>query len=436
MTQDFAREYQDKLRTIPEALSTIHSGDCIFTTNNYSEPAGFLSELHTIAERVEGVKVWKGRSGEYPFMSDPQMKGHIEMYTYFMGPLFYKKSQPLGLVEYVPTDLANYYYVAVAGHPASVYVCGTTVMDDDGYFYLPMNHVGDGVSMQHAMDTGARIIVEVNHCYHKMNGSLRIHISQVEQIIVHDAPETITPTIPSTPVEIAIGEAVADLVENGDTIQLGIGGIPNAVGGFLKDKKDLGIHTEMFTTAFMDLIKCGAINGERKPVDKGIHPCAFVEGEKELYEFVSQNRNIVLRAAPDIVDPFIVAQQDHITAINTCVEVDLTGQVCSESVGYKQIAGSGGAFCFAYGTFRAAHGKNILAFQAKNKGGQYKIKSMLTPGAVVTIPRNYVDYFVTDYGVAKLKGLSVTERAKALIAIAHPEQREALTADAKKMGLL
>ena len=122
MTQDYTREYQDKLRTIPEALSTIQSGDCIFTTNNYSEPAGFLSELHTIADHVEGVKVWKGRSGEYPFMSDPAMKGHIEMYTYFMGPLFYKKSQPLGLVEYVPTDLANYYYVAVAGHPASVYV--------------------------------------------------------------------------------------------------------------------------------------------------------------------------------------------------------------------------------------------------------------------------------------------------------------------------
>ena len=278
--------------------------------------------------------------------------------------------------------------------------------------------------------------MEVNHNFHRMNGSLRIPVDKVDAIIIHDAPETITPTIPSTDVERAIGEAVADLIDNGDTIQLGIGGIPNAVGGFLKDKRDLGIHTEMFTTAFMDLIQCGAINGERKPVDKGIHPCAFVEGEKELYRFVSENKNIVLRAAPDIVDPFIVAQQDHIASINTCVEVDLTGQVCSESVGYKQIAGSGGAFCFAYGTFRAAHGKNILAFQSKNKGGQYKIKAMLTPGAVVTIPRNYVDYFVTDYGVAKLKGLSVAERAKALIAIAHPEQREELTAEAKKMGLI
>ena len=433
---DYQKMYQDKLRTIPEALATIQSGDCIFTTNNYSEPAGFLSELHTIADHVENVKVWKGRSGEYPFMTDPNMKGRIEMYTYFMGPLFYKKSQPLGLVEYVPTDLANYYSVAVAGHPANVYVTGVTDMDENGFFYLPMNHVGDGVTMQHALDAGGRIIVEVNHNFHRMNGSLRIPVDKVDAILVHDAPETITPTIPSTDVERAIGEAVADLIDNGDTIQLGIGGIPNAVGGFLKDKRDLGIHTEMFTTAFMDLIQCGAINGERKPVDKGIHPCAFVEGEKELYRFVSENKNIVLRAAPDIVDPFIVAQQDHIASINTCVEVDLTGQVCSESVGYKQIAGSGGAFCFAYGTFRAAHGKNILAFQSKNKGGQYKIKAMLTPGAVVTIPRNYVDYFVTDYGVAKLKGLSVAERAKALIAIAHPEQREELTAEAKKMGLI
>ena len=138
---DDQKMYQDKLRTIPEALATIQSGDCIFTTNNYSEPAGFLSELHTIADHVENVKVWKGRSGEYPFMTDPNMKGRIEMYTYFMGPLFYKKSQPLGLVEYVPTDLANYYYVAVAGHPANVYVTGVTDMDENGFFYLPMNHV-------------------------------------------------------------------------------------------------------------------------------------------------------------------------------------------------------------------------------------------------------------------------------------------------------
>ena len=436
MSQDYSSQYSDKLRTVSECLDTIQSGDCIFTTNNYSEPAGFLSLLHTIAPRVENVRVWKGRSGEYPFMSDPAMKGHIEMYAFFYGPLFAKKSAPYGLVEFVPTDLANYYYVAVAGHPANVYVCGTTDMDENGYFYLPMNHVADGVTMQHALDTDARIIVEVNHNYHRMNGSLRIPIDKVDTIIVHDAPETITPDMESTAVEIAIGEAVADLVENGDSIQLGIGGIPNAVGGFLKDKKDLGIHTEMFTTALMDLIQCGAVNGERKPVDKGIHPCAFVEGEAELYDFVSCNRNIVLRAAPDIVDPFIVAQQDHMTAINTCVEVDLTGQVCSESVGYHQISGAGGAFCFAYGTFRAAHGKNILAFQSKARNGAYKIKSILTPGAIVTIPRNYVDYFVTDYGVAKLKGCSVSERARQLIAIAHPEQREELTADAKKMGLI
>ena len=433
---DYQKMYQDKLRTIPEVLATIKSGDCLFTVNNYSEAVGFLEQLHTIAPNVENVKVWKGRTGAYEFMSDPAMKGHIEMYTYFMGPLFYKKAQPLGLVEYVPTDLANYFYVAVQGHPANVYVTAVTDMDENGYFHLPMNHVGDGLAMQHAVDTNARIIVEVNHNLHHMNGSVRIPIDKVEAIVIHDAPEHVTPTIPSTDVEKAIGEAVADLVDDGDTLQLGIGGIPNAVGGFLKDKRDLGIHTEMFTTAFKDLIECGAVNGERKPVDKGLHPAAFVEGETELYEFVSQNKNIILRAAPDIVDPFIIAKQDHMTAINTCVEVDLTGQVASESVGYKQIAGAGGAFLFAYGTFRAAHGKNILAFQAKNKGGQYKIKSMLTPGAIVTIPRNYVDYFVTDYGVAKLKGRSVSERAKALIAIAHPEQREELTADAKKMGLI
>lgn len=433
---DYIRMYEEKRRTIPQVLETIKSGDCIFTTNNYSEPAGFLSHLHEIAPNVEDVKVWKGRSGEYPFMSDPAMKGHIGMYTYFYGPLFYKKSRPLDLVDFVPADLANYYYVAVANHPANIYITGVTPMDDDGYFYLPMNHVGDGVTLQHALDTKGRIIVEVNRNFHRMNGSLRIPISAVDAIIEHDAPETITPTIQATEVEKKIGEAVASLVEDGDTLQLGIGGIPNAVGMFLKDKRDLGIHTEMFTTAFMELIKSGAVNGERKKIDKGIHPCAFVEGEKELYQFVQDNKNIVLRSAPEIVDPFIVAQHDHMTAINTCVEIDLTGQVCSESVGPKQISGAGGAFCFAYGTFRAAYGKSILAFQSQNKNGQFKIKSMLTPGAIVTIPRNYVDYIVTDYGIAKLKGCTVAERARQLINIAHPDQREQLTAEAKQMLLI
>lgn len=433
---DYIRMYEDKRRTIPEALSTIQSGDCLFTTNNYSEPAGFLSRLHEIAPRVENVRVWKGRSGEYPFMSDPAMKGHIEMYTYFYGPLFSKKSRPLGLVDFVPTDLMNYYSIAVANHPANVYVTGVTEMDDDGYFYLPMNNVADGITMQHAIETNGRIIVEVNKNFHRMNGSVRIPIDVVDIILRHDAPETITPTLESTAVEKAIGEACASLVEDGDTLQLGIGGIPNAVGMFLKDKHDLGIHTEMFTSAFMDLIQCGAVNGERKPIDKGIHPCAFVEGEAELYRFVSENRNIVLRPAPQIVDPFIVAQQDHITAINTCVEIDLTGQVASESVGWKQIAGAGGAFCFAYGTFRAAHGKNILAVQSKTKRGDFKIKSMLTPGAIVTIPRNYVDIIVTEYGIARLKGRTVSERARQLIAIAHPDQREELTSEARKMLLI
>ena len=429
---DYSGMYQEKSRTIQEALATIRSGDCIFTTNNYSEPAGFLSQLHEIAPRVENVRVWKGRSGEYPFMSDPAMKGHIEMYTYFYGPLFSKKSRPLDLVEFVPADLMNYYTVAVAGHPANVYVTGVTEMDENGYFYLPMNHVGDGVTLQHAIDTHGTIIVEVNRNFHRMNGSLRIHISEVSIITRCDRPELINPTIESTPVEQAIGEACAALVEDGDTLQLGIGGIPNAVGMFLKEKHDLGIHTEMFTTAFMELIQCGAVNGERKAVDKGIHACAFVEGEAELYDFVSKNKNVVLRPAPQIVDPFIVAQHDHITAINTCVELDLTGQIASESVGYRQIAGAGGAFCFAYGTFRAAHGKNILAVQSKTRHGDFKIKSMLTPGAIVTIPRNYVDIIVTEYGVAYMRGRGIRERAEQLIAIAHPDFRDELRDEMKK----
>ena len=229
---DFEKLYQEKKRTISQILDTIRSGDVIFTTNNYSEPAEILSHLHEIAPRVENVKVWKGRSGLYPFMVDPAMKGHIEMYNYFFGATFYKNSMPMGLVDYVPTDLQSYFNVAVSGHPANIAVTASTPMDENGNFHVPMNHAADGLGILDAIEHHKPIIVEVNPNLHQMHGAVAIHIRDVAMLTEAPRPEFTVSVIEPTPLERKIGEAVASLVNDGDTIQLGIGGIPGAVGLF------------------------------------------------------------------------------------------------------------------------------------------------------------------------------------------------------------
>ncbi len=431
--QDYLRMYEEKKGTLQDCLNLIRSGDVIFTTNNYSEPNVILQHLHEIAPRVENVKIWKGRSGTYPFMTDPAMKGHIEMYTYFFGPTFYRQAQKLGLVDYVPADLGHYFTVAVSGHPANVCIAAVTPMDENGVFHLGLNHAADGLGVQDAIDHHKTIILEVNPRLHTMRGAQEIRIEDVTMLLEVDTPEYVIPPIQPTAVEDQIGAAVAELVADGDTIQLGIGGIPNAVGAYLKDKRNLGIHSEMFTSSMMELIQAGVITGSNKTYDRGLHVCAFAEGVPELYPFLQNNPNCVIRPGSQVVDPFEIARHEHMVSINTLVEIDLTGQVCAESVGPKQISGSGGAFCFSYGAYRSKGGKGILAFPSRTAKGEPKIKAMLTHGAVVTTPRNYVDYIVTEYGVARLKGASIRERAERLIAVAHPDDRAELTRAARAL---
>ena len=433
---DYQKMYADKLRTVGEVLDTIRSGDIVYTTNTYSEPVEFLSHIHEIAPRVENVKVWKGRSGLYPFMNDPAMKGHIEMYTFFFGPTFYKESQPLGLVEYVPTDLHGYFMTAIRGHLPTVCVTSVTPMDEEGNFHVPMNHGAEGLAVLDSLERGIPVILEVNKNMHKAHGAVAVNIRDVSMLIESDHPEFLIPPIIPTEVEISIGQTVAGLVNDGDTIQLGIGGIPNAVGTFLREKNDLGLHSEMFTSSMMELIRAGNITGKRKTYDRGLHVFAFAEGTKEMYPFLESREDCIMRSGYEVVEPFNIARHDNMVSINTLVEIDLTGQVCAESLGPKQISGSGGAFCFAYGAYRSKGGRSILAFPARSRNGASKIAPMLTPGAVVTVPRNYVDTIVTEYGIARLRGHSIRERAEALIAVAHPEDRERLTAEARKLGFI
>ena len=430
---DYQKEYQDKLATIEQCLSLIHSGDIVYTTHNHSEPLTILEHLHERAPYVEGVKIWKGRSGHFPVMYEPSMKGHMEMITYFYGPTFYKESEPLGLIDHTPSDLAHYYSAGIMYHKPTVFYTGVGAMDENGIFWMGMNHTEEGESIQYAIDNKLPIVVEVNHNLHHARGGQQIPISAVTYILEADRKEQDLPSIKPTELEDRIGAAVAQIVSDGDTIQLGIGGIPNAVGMYLTQKNDLGIHTEMFTNSMMDLIISGNITGKRKNIDTGLHVFSFAEGRENLYEFIQNRDDCISRKSSEHISPLTIAKQNNFVSINSLVEIDLTGQVCSESIGTRQISGSGGAFCCAYGAFESKGGKGILAFPSRTPKGKSKITSMLAPGAIVTIPRNYVDYVATEYGVVQLRGATVSERIARLISIAHPDDRDRLMEEAKKI---
>jgi len=433
--QDYQKLYEEKKGTLGECLDLIRSGDVIWTSNNYNEPTTFFEHLHLIADRVENVFIYKSRIGSYPFMLAENINGRINFGNYFYGP-DYRAAHKLKNCTFYPVDLPNYYRSASANRPWNVFVAQVSPMTEDGLFYLGMNQTFESQLIKDALEDKKTIILEVNHQLTWMRGATAIPIEAVTMLYEDDKPEYMTPPIVCTEDEIKIGMTVAGIIEDGDTIQMGIGGIPNAVGDFLTDKKDLGLHTEQFTSSMATLIEKGVITGARKAYDAGEHVGVFADGTHELYQALHDNPACVLKPGNEVVNPGAIARQDHIVSINTCIEMDLTGQVSAESIGAEQISGSGGGFCFTLGTYYAEHGKGILAFQSRTKKGISKITAQLKPGSIVTHQRNYVDFVVTEYGAVRLRGCSVAERAKKLISIAHPEDRESLTIEAKKLNYI
>jgi acyl-CoA hydrolase len=233
-------------------------------------------------------------------------------------------------------------------------------------------------------------------------------------------------------VEETISDYIADLVSDGDCLELGTGTLSNAITERLKDHRELGLHTEWFNTGAGDLIEAGIITGEHKNIDHGLAVASAAWGEERLYKILGSHPKVAIRPASYVCDPRTISQMNNMIAINTLIEMDLTGQVCSESIGTRQISGSSGNLCFSLGAIHSKGGKSILCFPSMTRKGVSKIKTQLSPGANVTIPRNYVDYIVTEYGVARMKGRSVMERTLQLIDIAHPDVRDELRFYAKQ----
>ena len=421
--------YESKKSTVEDCLRLIRSGDNICFAKDCNEPRIFCEKLHTIADRVENVTILKGRSSDYGFLQNDGMAGHFLTQSAFYSKGWVPAIEK-GNCTFVPNDLPDQPIWYNAAYPRNVYIAAVTPMDENGNFQVNLSQMWerdiDPLSCE-------RIILEVNRQLQTVNGGVEINIRDVTAFYETDYDIYTIPDAPSSEKDNTIGQYVAELVHNGDCIQLGIGSLPNACARNLMDKRDLGIHSEMFTNLMQTMIEKGVVTGDKKNINRGEHTFCFAGGMPGLFRFLHENPQCVIRPASYVTDPFVIRSNDNMVSINAIMEIDLTGQVNSETIGTRQYSGPGGAFDFAYGAAHSKGGRSILIMHSTTNKGASKIKPILTPGSAVTIPRTYTDYVVTEYGVAHLRGRSVRDRVKDLIAIAHPDARDELMFEAKKL---
>lgn len=308
-------------------------------------------------------------------------------------------------------------------------------MDRHGYMSLSVSAIYE----RDIINKGALVLVEVNPNYPRTFGDTQVHISEVAAVVESDRPIFKSKVGQYTETDAAIGKYVASLIEDGSTIQLGIGNIPNAVATELKSKHHLGIHTEMFTETMVDLIECGAVDNSQKGLLNGYSVCSFTMGSQRLYDFIDNNPSVLFKSCTFTNDPFTIRKNNKFVSVNATLEIDLTGQCASETVGHVQWSGTGGQSETVQGAQMSPGGKSIIAmhstYTTKDENGKEVLHSKIVPflqkGSVVTTSRNDTDYVVTEYGIAWLRGLNVSRRVEALISIAHPDFREELRRQAE-----
>ena len=428
--------YKQKLTTAEEIAKKIQSNDICAGPSALGEPQAIMDALAARAAKGEitgvehhmllAVRKWK--------YLEPEMAGKIKHVSWFTSANA-RAAVSEGRADYLP----NYYYEVprlwTEFVKPNVAYAMVSPMDAHGYFSF-----GVGASEPRSqMERADKVFIEVNPNMPRVHGNNFVHISEVDAICESNAPLPTMPPAELSEKDLKIGQFVAERIPNGACIQLGIGGMPNAVGKYLMDKKDLGLHTEMFTSSVIDLIEAGALNNSKKNIDRLKSVAAFSVGTKETYDYLNDNPAVEFHPVSYTNDPRVISQNDNMISINACVEVDLIGQVCSESVGPRNISGTGGQVDFVRGANWSKGGRAYICMYstANIKGNTVsKITATLAQGAHVTTTKGDIDAIVTEYGVAELKGKTAAQRAKALIAIAHPDFRDQLLADAKKLNLM
>lgn len=419
--------YDSHLMTAEEAVKHIKSGDRLVMAHACGEPSYLVDAMVANAaayQNVEIVHMVAMGKGEY---CKPEYASNFRHNALFVGGST-REAVADGRADFTPSfffEIPRLFHTTL---PVDVAMVMVTPPDENGMCSL-------GVSVdytQEAVKQAKTVIAQVNPQMPWTGPESLVSVTDLDCIVEHDAPliELAPPKIGD--IERAIGENCASLIPDGATLQLGIGAIPDAVLLFLKDKKDLGIHSEMFSDGVVELAEAGVITNSKKTLHPGKFVVAFLMGTRRLYDFVDHNPNVELRPVDYVNNPFVIAQNDNLISINSCVQVDLMGQVASESIGPKQISGVGGQVDFVRGASASKGGVSIMAMPATVKGKISKIVPLLDEGAAITTSRNDVDYVVTEFGVAHLKGETLRQRARNLIEIAHPDFRDQLKAEYEK----
>ena len=351
---------------------------------------------------------------------------------FFGAPLRTQVANGSTRINFCPCNLHSMSQVMMETRKPNIFWAAVTPMDRYGYVAVSCTQQAE----LEMLDSCDLVIFEVNKRLPYTSGTVRVPVEKVNYFIDVDYPISYAPQQPASPEQAKIAHYASSLIEDGDCIQLGIGGLPDAVAHDLEDRHDLGIYTEMLSTSMGKLMWCGAVNNSRKMFFRNRTIAAFTWGTQELYDFINDNPMVELLPTAYVNNPFNIMRNDNMVSLNTALEIDLTGQVCSESIGSRQYSGTGGATDFAYGAYHAKGGKGIIAINATAKGGTIsRIVPQLKPGAVVSISRNIVDHVVTEYGIAKLRGKTISQRVEELINVAAPEFREELRAEARKLML-
>lgn len=413
-----------KAVTAQEAVKVIKSGDHVHLSSVASAPKCLIDAMCERGRNKEFKNVYIHHlhtEGEAPYAGE-EFEGIFQHDAFFVGANVRKNVQA-GYADYIPVFLSETQKLYREGYlPCDVAMVQVCPPDEHGYVSL-------GTSVDAtlaAVEMAKTVIAVVNPKVPRSFGDALIPMSMIDIFVEDDTP--LLPAHFSEPneQEVAIGKYCAELIEDGACLQMGIGAIPNAVLAQLGNHKDLGIHTEMFADGVLPLVEKGVINGRNKALDKGKMVSTFLMGSQKVYDFLDNNPMVAMMDVGYTNDPFIVAQQPKMTAINSALQIDITGQVCADSLGTKFFSGVGGQIDFIYGASRSKGGKAIIAMPSITKNGISKISPILTPGAGCVTTRNHIHWFVTEYGAVNLYGKSLQERARLLISVAHPDHREEL----------
>ena len=425
-------KYKNKIVSAAEAVRSIKSGDRVVTGHACGEPAALVDAMVARASELEAVEVVHMVAMGQAKYAQPGMERSFRHNALFVGAST-RKAVEEKRADHTPcffSEIPRLFQNKIL--PVNVALIQITPPDEEGYSSF-------GVSVDYtqvAAECADVVIAQVNPLLPRTGGA-KIHMDKINYIVEEQQPviELKPPQIGD--IEKAIGENAASLIPDGATLQMGIGAIPDAVLLFLHDKKDLGIHSEMFSDGVVVLAEAGVITNRKKTINPGKFMATFLMGTRKLYDFVDNNPNVELHSVDYINDPYIIGQHDNMISINSALQVDLMGQVNAEMIGSRQFSGIGGQVDFVRGASRSRGGKSIIALPSTASSGKIsRIRCELDSGAGVSTSRNDVHYVVTEYGVADLRGKSLLQRAQALIAISHPDFREKLTAEAREKGLL